>query len=269
MDMTSIVNLASKMQERVIDLHMNLCRGILEEFRGTFVEDELRSVDTLATLLILGTYGIEYIDSNDGSDDDWIYSVVDDDLGDKDSGLELLASRLPFFLVKKNTNCGYLLAFSFKTFCAYSNNSSMKACLEAVILYEKEVRARLTDALVQRGNEIGKQGYNLPWLFEDEWKDNLSYLFYYYVFEGNCSTYLYTDDIPEDLVSLVCNVLGVLDDKCRVQYSEKDEAIYLSISDPESIYESTSDLMNRNLVLNMDDYLAKSYKFIVMPEGLK
>lgn len=269
MDMSSIVNLANKMQERVIDLHMNLCRGILEEFKGTFVEDELRSVDTLATLIILGTYGMEYMDTNDGLEDDWIYSVVDDDLGDRDSGLDLLASRLPFFLVKKNTYGGYMIAFSFKTFCAYSNNSPMKKCIEAIILYEKEVRARLIDALVQRGKEIGEQGYSLTWLFEGEWKDNLSYFFYYYVFEGSCGINLDTCDMPDSLIHKMCEVLRVLDEKCTVRYSEKDGTIYFSILDPESVYESSSSLTNRNLVLNMDDYLAKSYKFVVMPEELK
>lgn len=54
--MVSIIELANKMQEKLVDLHMSLCVGILEDFKGTFTESELYSVDTLAGLMLLGAY---------------------------------------------------------------------------------------------------------------------------------------------------------------------------------------------------------------------
>lgn len=265
--MVSIIELANKMQEKLVELHMSLCVGILEDFKGTFTESELYSVDTLAGLMLLGAY---YADNEKtDKEDDWYYHVVEDMPSRPISGLELLASRVPFIkVVHRDIYGSFEIAYSFNRFCGYKNDSHIKRSIEAIILYTKEVKARLTDAYVQRGKELNvDRNLAVSWLFEGDWKDMLVFLFHAYTAEGSCFFDLDVDMLPMDTIDQMLRVLSDIDKDMTAFYDENRGAITLRIESEGSFYER-SDIQTRNLVLSKKDYLAKSFKFLVKPSEL-
>lgn len=265
--MVSIIELANKMQEKLVELHMSLCVGILEDFKGTFTESELYSVDTLSGLMLLGAY---YADNEKtDKEDDWYYHVVEDMPSRPISGLELLASRVPFIkVVHRDIYGSFEIAYSFNRFCGYKNDSHIKRSIEAIILYTKEVKARLTDAYVQRGKELNvDRNLAVSWLFEGDWKDMLVFLFHAYTAEGSCFFDLDVDMLPMDTIDQMLKVLSDIDKDMTAFYDENRGAITLRIESEGSFYER-SDIQTRNLVLSKKDYLAKSFKFLVKSSEL-
>lgn len=217
--------------------------------------------------MLLGAY---YADNEKtDKEDDWYYHVVEDMPSRPISGLELLASRVPFIkVVHRDIYGSFEIAYSFNRFCGYKNDSHIKRSIEAIILYTKEVKARLTDAYVQRGKELNvDRNLAVSWLFEGDWKDMLVFLFHAYTAEGSCFFDLDVDMLPMDTVDQMLRVLSDIDKDMTVFYDENRGAITLRIESEGSFYER-SDIQTRNLVLSKRDYLAKSFKFLVKPSEL-